>query len=297
MLPVHTPYADSSKPFEIGLRPLDLKDWIEVDEHLPRYLKEKRRLMNEVPERVFVAEAGSAEAQREVLDMLVPHLLMQAPDLWRERDNRILVAGTVVDLDDEIMPDLQKAAFLVQEDLVLMRKGAVGWWLVAGSVCFPSSWSLLEKFRKPMHEIHAPVPGFGTGTRNAMVIERIFDNLLIEQPVERFNWSVYNDDLLYHDDRWGEHFPDNQAVMQDDFFLRIEHQTLRKLTKSGDILFTIRIHIDPIDCLSRRSDRGELIPGFVKSIRALSEKEMQYKGFNDGCELLVQRLEGLLEGS
>jgi len=33
------------------------------------------------------------------------------------------------------------------------------------------------------------------------MIERIFDNLQIGMPVERFNWSVYSDDALYHDDR------------------------------------------------------------------------------------------------
>ena len=295
MLPKHTPYSDSSRSFEIGLRPLDPASWIEVDEHLHRYLTEKRKLMAELPDRVFVAEQDSSDSQGEVLELLLPHLLDQAPDVWSREGDIVSVCGFQIDLTDPDMPDLLKASYLVQEDLVLMHKGAEGWRLTAGSVCFPSSWILLEKFARPMHEIHAPVPGFGKGTRNAMMIERIFDNLLVEQPVERFNWSVYNDDLLYHDDRWGEHFPDNYAVSEDNYFLRVEHQTLRKLPRSGDILFTIRIHIDPIEMLAKRPDRGEIIPGFVENIRALSEKEMEYKGFNEGCELLIKHLEGLLD--
>jgi hypothetical protein len=31
---LHTPYDGSSKPFTIGLKPLDLNAWIEVDDHL-----------------------------------------------------------------------------------------------------------------------------------------------------------------------------------------------------------------------------------------------------------------------
>ncbi|TIU52784.1 MAG: DUF3445 domain-containing protein, partial [Mesorhizobium sp.] len=62
---------------------------------------------------------------------------------------------------------LVQASLLVQEDLILMRRDESGWRLAAGSLCFPSSWSLLEKFGKPLQQIHAPVPGFGPGTRPA----------------------------------------------------------------------------------------------------------------------------------
>jgi hypothetical protein len=44
---------------------------------------------------------------------------------------------------------LKAAALLVQEDLILMRKGEDGWRLAAGSLCFPSSWTLTEKFGRP----------------------------------------------------------------------------------------------------------------------------------------------------
>ncbi len=36
-----------------------------------------------------------------------------------------------------------------------------------------------------MQAIHADVPGFGEGTRNAALITRIFDSLQVAQPVER----------------------------------------------------------------------------------------------------------------
>ena len=58
-LPTHTPYDGSSKLFNIGLKPLEPANWIEVDGHLLPYLAEKRRLYAQIPDRVFVEEDGN----------------------------------------------------------------------------------------------------------------------------------------------------------------------------------------------------------------------------------------------
>ena len=288
--PKHTPYDGSAHPFGIGLRPLDLKNWIEVDEHLPRYLSEKHRLMQEIPGRVWAGDFSGEKSQEEVLKLLVAHLLEQYPDTYTQNETIVSVAGFGdVDLDEISRPPLLTAAYLVQEDLVLLRKSPEGWRIVAASVCFPSSWVLREKIGKVMHHVHGPVPGYQKGTRNALMIERIFDNLLVDQPVERFNWSVYNDDALYHDDRAGEHFPDH-AEGEAEHFLRVEHQTLRKLPVSGDILFTIRIHIDPIDVLSRRADCKVLGRQFIETIGTMDHDQQAYKGLDRGREQLIERI-------
>ncbi len=289
-IPKHTPYDGSVHPFGIGLKPLDLMNWIEVDEHLPRYLSEKHRLMQEIPDHVWAGDFSSERAQQEVLDQLVKHVLETFPDVYAQNGNVISIQGAgEVDLDDVSRPPLLTAALLVQEDLVLLRKTPEGWRIVAASVCFPSSWVLREKIGKVMHDVHAPVPGYQKGTRNAGMIERIFDNLLVEQPVERFNWSVYNDDELYHCDRAGEHFPDH-AQGEHDYFLRVEHQTLRKLPVSGDIVFSIRIHLDPIEALNNRKDKAQLTKDFIATIQSMNEDEQDYKGLDEGKERLIKRL-------
>jgi len=297
MLPRYTPYSDPEPSFAIGLKPLDLNNWIEVDEHLPRYLSEKRRLIASIPGKVWAGDFSSEVAQREVLDILVPHLLAQFPDLYNRDGNVVSVKDSeCVDLDDVSMPPLQLAALLVQEDLVLMRKSAEGWRLVAASLCFPSSWILREKIGKVMHEVHSPVPGFEKGTRNATMIERIFDNLQADLPAERFNWSIYNDDKLYHEDRAGEHFPDHSKG-ENEHFLRVERQTLRKLPKSGDILFGIRIHIDPIEALAARPDRQALGREFIRNIEAIPRDQAIYKGLEDHRQQLIDRITEVTERS
>ncbi|MGO4840142.1 heme-dependent oxidative N-demethylase subunit alpha family protein, partial [Rhizobiaceae sp. 2RAB30] len=164
------PYDGSTRPFTIGLKPLDLAEWIEVDDDLGAYLAEKDRLHAMIPDRVFVEEPDTRQAQQEVLDLLVEYLPARFPGTHRWSDGALIVdAGQRVSLDG-VSPPLLVAARLVQEDLVLMRKGDEGWSLVAATLCFPASWSLREKFGRPLQDIHAPVPGFGRGTRTADII-------------------------------------------------------------------------------------------------------------------------------
>lgn len=291
----HTPYDGSHPLFKIGLMPLDPGDWIEVDDRLGFYLSEKRRLIDELGEEVFVAEPGTEAAQEEVLALVADHLKACCGDTHKiSADGKrieIPSAGQAVDLLDTSLPALQRAALLVQEDLIIMRKGEAGWRLAAGSLSFPSSWHLREKFSRPLHDIHETVPGFGPATRNAAMIERIFDNIKVELPMRRFNWSIYSDDRLFHADRTAEHI--EKRHLNEGAYLRVEHQTLRKLPKSGDILFTVRIHLDPFETLKKIPDRAGVCNGFVSSLKALSVEELAYKGLSDSVEGLIRRIEVL----
>jgi hypothetical protein len=285
--PTHTPYDGSAKPFTIGLKPIDLARWLEVDEHRDAYLAEKRRLYAEIPGKVFVAEDATQAAQQEVLELIVRHLQRHFPAL-----------ATDASTDG---PPLRRASLLVQEDLVLMRRGDDGWRLVAASLCFPSSWSLEEKFGRPLQDIHTPVPGFGRGTRTADVIHRIFDNLAVEQPVERFNWSLQAGADLYQPlsniaraDRAQarpSRFP--QTDVAANAFIRVERQTLRRLPKSGDILFAIRIYLDPMPVLERHAERARLAAAFAAQLAALDTAQLDYKGLAADRDRLVARLQGI----
>ncbi|TIW95060.1 MAG: DUF3445 domain-containing protein [Mesorhizobium sp.] len=296
-LPTHTPYDGSSKLFTIGLKPLDPANWIEIDDHLLPYLAEKHRLYAEIPERVFVDEDGTRDAQQEVLDLLGAHLMERFPETYRRTGSGIEVVGAASRLPASLADaPLAKASQLIQEDLILMRRSDSdsGWRLVAGSLCFPSSWSLLEKFGKPLHDIHAPVPGFGPGTRPADLINRMFDGLQ-GQAVERYNWSIQSGDALYHPlsdlqriDRATNRpsrFPDGDIDAH--AFIRVERQTLRKLPVTRDILFTIRIHLDPLKVLARHADRAKLAVSFAAQLEALDLAQLDYKGLTPDRDRLM----------
>jgi hypothetical protein len=299
--PAHTPYDGSSKPFTIGLKPLSLDDWIEPGPDFEDQLDEKARLYAEIPEKVFVEEPDSRGVQAEVLDLLVEHLPRRFPDIYRKDGDAMLIGqgGRRVLLGAD-PASLRTASLLVAEDLIVMRKGEGGWRLAAGSLCFPSSWSLVEKFGKPLQDIHAPVPGFGPGTRSADLINRMFDGLQ-GQAVERYNWSIQAGSALYHplsgqqriDRATGRptKFPDGDIDGR--AFIRVERQTLRKLPVSKDILFTIRIHIDPLKVLDRHPDRAALAESFAAQLDAMEEAQLDYKGLTSDRDRLAARLRAM----
>lgn len=294
--PVHTPYDGSATPFTIGLKPFDPRDWIEIDGELERCLTEKDRLFDAVPDRVFMARADTVEAQREVRDELLRHLLQRFPDTYRRAADEVFVGdrGRRVQIRADDPAPLKTVSLMIAEDLVLMRKCDDGWRLVAASLCFPSSWSLAEKFDRPLDAIHDTVPGFGPGTRTAGMIGRIFDNLKVELPVERRNWSLQENAELHHPrskdlrDAGAEAEGGFLAGMApSDVFVRVERQTLRKMPASGDILFTIRIHLDPISVLEGHPDGPALARGLAAQLDALEADQLAYKGLTGVCDRLV----------
>ncbi len=292
---MHTPYDGSSKLFTIGLKPLDLNDWIDADAKLLAYLDEKDRLAARVPHDVFGQLPGSEDAQREVLMLLADHLPGRFPRTYTRMGPQVDVVPAFrrARLDDPLTPPLLIAAGIVQEDLVILQKRDDGWTVTAGALAFPSSWRLRDKLGRPMHEVHGPVPGFNAGTRNAAMIERMFDNLKPELPVMRWNWSLYGDADLHHPEpgNAGRRFGTGEVA--ENIFLRLERQTLRKLPDSGAILFTIRIYIDPFEALESHADGPAIANALIAQIHELTPEQLDYKGMSADRDALIRRLEAL----
>jgi hypothetical protein len=281
-LPTYTPYDGSAKPFTIGLMPLDPARWIEPDADWGRYVDEKRKLIDHDRSEVFVAEAGTEDAQQETLDLLSAHLTERHPQLCPATPE-----------PEEGLPPLIRAGLLIQDDLVIMRHKPDGWHLVSGFVAFPSSWSLQEKFSRPMQAIHADVPGFGEGTRNASLITRIFDNLQVAQPVERMNWSINRTDELFLPLSKHRLMPQAEPFTLAERFARVERQTLRRLPVSGDILFTIRIYVDPISAIAHHPQAARLAASFAAQLENLDEQQAAYKGLTLQKAALAAKLHAL----
>lgn len=281
----YTPYDGSTQPFAIGLQQLDPSRWIEPDDDLPYHLAEKKRLLAEHGTQVFQAEPATQTAQQEILEALAAYLTSHHPKQYRREGDLMTMAGHSVALSDHDLPPLLRAGLLVQDDLVIMRKNEKGWRIAAAFLAFPSSWSLNDKFGKVMDEVHAPVPDFQAGSRNAGLINRMFDNLSPDRFVVRWNWSVNWGYELYRPA--SQPASEMKGMPPADAYLRIERQTLRKMPLSGDILFTIRIYLDPVKAILAQPNANVLAPSLADQLEALTIEQAGYKGLLEKRSELV----------
>ncbi|UUX49433.1 DUF3445 domain-containing protein [Nisaea acidiphila] len=291
--PRYAPYANGKYALAMGLVGLDLKDWIDIDDKRAVELQEKERLLAADRKAVFGDLPGSEEAQREVLVLLLEHLERHHPDLIGFADGTITIKETgksyrMADFADHA---LDLAGRLVQEDLCLMRPGEEGYVLHAASLCFPARWLLAEKLGQPMMRIHERVSGYAE--KLGRPVDRFFEHLRSDKPVQRLNWSIVDDPALFQS---GGKFrteaedaitPENAS---DRLWIRIERQTLRRLEKSGDILFTIRTFVDPLSCLETRPD---LASALRSALAEMPDGMQHYKSlppFRDALDRYLERI-------
>ena len=286
------PYSKFAKPFSIGLQLLDDALPFQPDNKFAEYIREKQALFLGKPDNIFMAEPDTTASQNEALDFILNTICPVETQPSSAEMITCPTLGTKYNRNDFKDNPLALASLLVQEDLVLMRRKSSGWNLVAASLCFPSSWNLAEKFGKPLSDIHQPVPG--ANERLDPMITRIFDNLKPDLPVWRENWSIYADDELRHSTGENSRYKDGEyGKSNEPAFIRREYQTLHRLPESQDILFTIKILVEPLSVLETQLNSNEIAAELLKQIDAMNETQMRYKGFNQGMSHTRNYLQNL----
>ncbi|OJY35898.1 MAG: hypothetical protein BGP06_03425 [Rhizobiales bacterium 65-9] len=144
----YAPYDGSKQPFSIGLAPLAPERWFEPDERLLPELALKDALLAQKRDAVFAERDDTRDSQAEILDAIARHLLAHHGERFSLDDDAIVIDSGARRVNLSGVSPLLAASLLVQDDLCLMRQDRDGWRLVAASLCFPSSWSLGEKFNR-----------------------------------------------------------------------------------------------------------------------------------------------------
>ncbi|MEP1934091.1 MAG: DUF3445 domain-containing protein [Roseibium sp.] len=278
----------------MGLKPIAEDTWLEPDPFLPIHLAEKDRLITTDTDAVFRAEADTEDAQREILMLIANNLRRNHASIYEVGLDEISIRSINRQIIFSDEAALLTAARLVQEDLVIMRPGLDGYRLVAACLCFPSSWSLAEKYGQSMTGIHESVPGFN-GNRMGQMVARVFENLSVDQILCRFNWSIYPDGQLHHPEARQIPVGSSEALLAK-VFLRVERQTLRRLPESGDILFTIKIHHDPLSALNGCSGKSGVALQLREQLLALDADQLAYKGLTQSRDVVSEALEALALG-
>lgn len=276
----YTPFQAGEFRWSMGLAPLELDDWIEIDDGAAAELTEKERLLGERHEEVFAALPEARAGSEEVLALLTEHLSSRFPEVYRREGDTFthVVAGRHWRLGDATPHPLDLAGRMVQEDLCLMREDPESgeYRLVGASLCFPTGWTLADKMGRSVAGIHAPIPNYDTQIGSTM--DRFFTRIKVERPVWRLNWNLMSDPALFqprgHVRR--ESLQEVTAANAGDrLWLRAERQTLRRLPNSGDVLFTIRIYVRPLRDLR---DRPVEAARLAAALAALPDGVRRYKG-------------------
>ncbi|HJN92701.1 MAG TPA: DUF3445 domain-containing protein, partial [Dehalococcoidia bacterium] len=276
----YAPFQAGEFRWSMGLAPLDLDDWIEIDDLAAAELGEKERLLGERHGEVFAALPEARAGSEEVLALLTEHLPSRFPGVYRRNRAEFthVAAGRCWPLDDATLHPLDLAGRMVQEDLCLMREdpGSGEYRLVGASLCFPTGWTLADKMGGSVSAIHAPIPNYGTQLESTM--DRFFNRIKVERPVWRLNWNLMSHPALFQPRGHirGETLGEVTAANAGDrLWLRVERQTLRRLPRSGDVLFTIRIYVRPLRDLC---DHPEEAVRLAATLAALPDDVRRYKG-------------------
>jgi heme-dependent oxidative N-demethylase alpha subunit-like protein len=290
----YRPFLDGPWRLAMGIKALDLEEWIEIDERFAPQLAARRQLLDEQRSAVLAALPESGAGQRELLDLLLDHLPRRFPEHYRRIDgyieNRITSERFALVAWDEA--PLELAGRLVQEDLCLMQRGDPGYRLVAAALCFPAHWRLADKLGRQLPVIHGPVPGFGE--RLAGPVDRFFASIQVERPVWRVNWSLVDTPTLFlPPEHRGHPRPISAEGAGGQLWLRVERQTLRRLPRSGDVVFGIHTYVDPLE---DAIDSPQAAQALAARIREMPEGMARYKSILPIRAPLLAWLDGRAEG-
>lgn len=266
---MHFPIRENGFRYELGVRALTVNE--PLIESTAKYRDEVslcRKMLEDERDLYWAESAGCHVAQTEAADHVISSATFLNP------------SGNTL-LDEPVVPfgknPLLSISRHVQEDLILLSDDEqAGFPIVAGSVCFPSGWSIVDKLGLPLNAVHQPVPGL-----NALLghsIDKLLARLKPGRPVWRDNWGIRPSGQLDQSPRYSEVLATAaQSITTRDAlqrcYFRVEKQTLSRLAKSRHILFTI--HTSQCELQQLTAKQQQLLAATLKS---MPDAIAEYKG-------------------
>lgn len=261
------PYVAGRFRWRLGLRPLDLDDWLRVDDGALVEWEHKGHVLARHP-RTALAWLPDVEPEAtEILDAVVDHLQRRAPE-HLER------CGPV----DSARHPLESAGRLTTEDLVMMVERDGHLVVGGGVVAAPNRWDLPSKIGRTLTEVHAPVAQLNE--QLAAPIDGFFARLRPERSWWRLGWGLLSTDELYLPlDGTAPPVPcaprSTDLDAAERLFLRVERETLRRFPRTGAVLFTIGTTVRPLSHLTNRPADARRLS---EALDALPDDVADYKG-------------------
>ncbi|PGG97590.1 hypothetical protein AJ79_09153 [Helicocarpus griseus UAMH5409] len=307
---IHTTKPLPYRPFKygpkyfvtMGLRSMKWDEWIELDNQYPRFHADKARRIRERGDKCCMTAPEAVDGVMELLEELRSYLPQRYPTLFKRTPTGIanLFTNETFNTTTHPLPEapIITCARLIQDDIALMYEKPDGqYYLLAGAILLAGFWRLSDKFRMPLSQIHTSgsVPQFQSKLEKGMT--NFFRRLKPSDPVLRNNYFFQvDDDLAWShsigpEDSRGElswnTAQKNKAI--EHHWFRSERQSLRRLPRSGAVVFTIRTYFVPVVEIAREPG----VPGRLASaVRSWGEDVARYKGRERYGEVLLEYLDG-----
>lgn len=260
------PTAVEAVKLRVGARPLDVKQWVSsLDDDWSHTIAMKRSLIAERPQEVIACVEGAEEACEEVA----------AGVLTSIGANPSMESGVDALVD---------AALQVADDLCILLPDENGVPRLAAAVlCAPNRWRLADKIGGTMASIHSPVARYEEDLNSP--VNSVMMRLNPERPMWRINWGISNHPALFQPDT-PPVTPEMEAA---DMWFRVEWQTLRRLSLTGGILFTIRTYVEKLSDFMEREE--PLVQDIAELVNKIPENVAQYKSIAPYREKIFAYLE------
>ncbi|KAI4678669.1 uncharacterized protein J4E84_008487 [Alternaria hordeiaustralica] len=296
----------------MGLRNMNWDEWIELDNQYMQFHDLKARRIEERGAKCIKTAPEAVPAAVELLEELSSYLPQRYPTVFQsiptsegmKNGFRNLATGEIFDVGrlerNGVKEDaMEMCARLIQDDLAIMVEKEDGqYYLLAGAILLAGFWRLEDKFGMPLSTIHTSgdVPGFKTKLEKPM--SNFFRRIQPQSPVLRNNYFIQVDDNLAWSSSIGPEDTEgeggigwftaekNKAV--EHHWFRSERQSLRRLPKSGGVVFTIRTYFHPITEIAQEP----YVPGRLASaIRSWGDDVSRYKGKEMYGDVLLEYLD------
>ena len=245
------PWLRYPQKYNLGLRPIKLKDWL-ASNPSDEILNHKKKLLSTNYERV-VSTVNHPDNPEFILSK---HFQTNS-----------------------IYPDLIANISLEVEDDLCIIESQGDQKLLAACVCSPSYWKLSDKIGKPLLSIHKPVKTLNSKIGNS--INKFISQSPLLKPFVRENWFVHEDTDRFHDhsERLKGNDPSN-------WFIRTERESICKFSEKFS-LFSINVRFQK---LSYILEFDEAKTSLFESLQNFDDDESSYFGGRLKINLLLDYL-------
>ena len=284
-------------------------EWIELDNHYLRFHADKARRLSERASKCVKVDPDPKvyDGTLELLEELTGYLTERYPAMFKRTDVGLdnLLTGEKFDTRSDHLTvngvaesPMQLSARLVQDDLAIMFEKPDGqYYLLAGAILLAGFWRLEDKFGMVLSDIHTSgdVPGFKAKLEKGMM--NFFRRVQPEAPVLRNNYFIQVDEQLgwsssigsedLEEGGFGWFTAEKNKAIENHYF-RSERQSLRRLPRSGGVVFTIRTYFHPVTEICKEP----YVPGRLASaVMSWGDDVSKYKGRDRYGDVLLEYLD------